>query len=347
MPRWTRTATLAGLILAGVSVLDPLGSTEPPLPPSNPASSPSAPREYTLLFLGDIMLSRGGGAKMRFEDDWAYPFHEIAATLRAADLVYANLECPISDQGRELGHRYSFRADPRAMAGLKEANVRVVSQANNHTYDWGPAALLDSLERLRVGGIRVTGAGQNDLEAHFPVIVDLNGVRLAFLAYVDVPPPEATAGVDRPGVAWLEPGRVLADIRYARPLADVLIVCPHWGVEYKTQPTRAQVKLAHAMIDTGADLVVGSHPHVAEPLEAYHGRWIAYSLGNFVFDQHNPATHRGQMLKVTARARRVTAAALVPIAINRHLQATLAPPEPPKPPRRVLTAQKLRAPNAK
>ena len=347
MPRWTRTATLAGLILAGVSVLDPLGSTRPPLSPPKPTSSPTAPREYTLLFLGDIMLSRGVGAKIKSESDWAYPFHEIASTLRTADLVYANLECPISDQGRDLHHLYSFRADPRAMAGLKEASVRVVSQANNHTYDWGPAALLDSLERLRAAGIRTAGAGQNDLEAHFPTIVDLDGVRLAFLAYVDVPPPEATAGVERPGVAWLEPARVLADIRFARPLADVLIVCPHWGVEYAPKPTREQVKLAHAMIDAGADLVVGSHPHVPEPLEAYHGRWIAYSLGNFVFDQHNSATHRGLMLKVTARARHVTAATLVPIAINRSLQATLAPPEPPKPARRVLAAQKIRATRAK
>ncbi len=347
MPRWTRTATLAGLILAGVSVLDPLGSTQQPLSSPKPGSSPPAPREYTLLFLGDIMLSRGVEVKMKFENDWAYPFHEIAATLRAADLVYANLECPISDRGRNLGHRYSFRADPQVLMGLKEASVRVVSQANNHTYDWGPAALLDSLERLNAAGIRTPGAGQNDLEAHFPVLLDLGGVRLAFLAYVDIAPSEAKAGVDRPGVAWLEPSRVLADIRFARPLADVLIVCPHWGVEYAPQPTREQVKLARTMIDAGADLVVGSHPHVAEPLEAYHGRWIAYSLGNFVFDQHNPATHRGLMLKVTVRARRVTAATPVPIAINRNLQAALAPPEAPKLPRRIPTARKLRATRAK
>jgi poly-gamma-glutamate capsule biosynthesis protein CapA/YwtB (metallophosphatase superfamily) len=340
MPRWIRTIVLGALVLAGLGVLEPLGSTQQLLPPPKP---PAPPREYTLLFLGDIMLSRGVGVKMRAEEDWAYPFREIAGTLRPADLVYANLECPISDAGRDLHHRYSFRADPRALVGLKAAGIGVVSQANNHAYDWGPAALLDSLARLHAAGIRTVGAGENDLAAHFPTLVKVGDLRLAFLAYVNIDPPEATAGAASPGVAWLDPGRVLADIRLARPLADLVIVCPHWGIEYARRPATSQVMLAHKMIEAGADLVVGSHPHVGEPLEAYHGGWIAYSLGNCIFDQKDPATHRGLMLRVTVRARRVFAATLVPTAINANLQATLAPPPVPKTPRRVLTAQKLRS----
>jgi poly-gamma-glutamate synthesis protein (capsule biosynthesis protein) len=246
--------------------------------------------------------------------------------LRAADLAYCNLECPISDQGRDQHHLYSFRADPRSLEGLQQAGFRVVSQANNHTYDWGPAAVLDSVERLRTAGIRTVGAGQNDLEAHYPAIVDVGGLKVGFLAYVNIEPKEATAGVDRPGVAWLEPARALADIRFARPLVSLLIVCPHWGVEYALRPTPEQVKLAHQMIDAGADLIVGSHPHVVQPLEQYHGCWVAYSLGNFVFDQKNPATHRGLLLEVKVRGKQIAEVIPIPITINPQYQALLAPP---------------------
>ncbi len=247
-----------------------------------------------------------------------FPFRLINDTLQAADLRYCNLECPVSDRGRNLHHLYSFRADPRVIEGLKFAGFNVASQANNHAYDWGQEALLDSVERLRVAGIEPVGAGRNALAAHYPIIARVGNLRVAFLAYVNIEPKEATAGVDKPGVAWLDPTQALIDIRFARPLADIVIACPHWGVEYASKPTRDQVDLAHRMIDAGADLIVGSHPHVTQPLEQYHDRWIAYSLGNFVFDQEGPGTHRGMLLQVTVKDKRV--AAVVPIAININSQ---------------------------
>jgi poly-gamma-glutamate synthesis protein (capsule biosynthesis protein) len=126
-------------------------------------------------------------------------------------------------------------------------------------------------------------------------------------------------------VAWLDPDQTLADIRLARPLADLVIVCPHWGVEYAPKPSHSQVELAHQMIDAGADMIVGSHPHVVQPLENYHDRWIAYSLGNFVFDQENPATHRGLMLKAVVRDKQIAEVLPIDININSSFQAALAP----------------------
>jgi poly-gamma-glutamate capsule biosynthesis protein CapA/YwtB (metallophosphatase superfamily) len=285
------------------------------------------PQERTLLFVGDVMLSRGVGARMQSEGDWTFPFTEIGETLAAADLTFGNLECPVSDVGRNRHHLYSFRADPRAIEGLKFAGFDVMSVANNHSYDWGTKALLDTERRLREAGIRPVGAGANDLEAHYPVLVDLGGLRIAFLAYVNIDPKEATAAPDRPGVAWLEPERALADIRFARPLADIVVVGLHWGVEYATRPRRSQIELAHQMIDAGADLIVGGHPHVVQPLEEYHGRWIAYSLGNFVFDQKDPATRRAIMLKVTTRGKQIAQVAATPIHIDHSFRAVLAPTE--------------------
>ncbi len=277
------------------------------------------------------MLSRGVGAKMKGRNDWTYPFEMIAPTLRAADLTFCNLECPVSDRGQDLHHLYSFRADQRALDGLRYAGFGVLSLANNHTYDWGPEALLDTMQRLREAGIKPVGAGANDPEAHDPLIVNLKGVKLAFLAYVNILPREATAGVDHPGVAWLDPPRALADIRSARSLADLIIISVHWGVEYSNRPRPGQVKLAHQMIDAGADLVVGHHPHVVQPVEKYREGWIAYSLGNFVFDQNSEATRHGLMLKATLRGKQIVDVTSIPIIIERSFQPEIAPSEPPAP----------------
>ena len=287
--------------------------------------APSSSSERTLLFVGDVMLSRGVGRVIKANDDWTYPFQAVAETLRAADLTFANLECPVSDVGRDLHHKYSFRAEPRVIEGLKFAGFDVVSVANNHMYDWGEAALVDTVRRLRESGIVPVGAGANDLEAHYPRIVDLGGVKLAFLAYAAIAPKEAAAGPARPGIAWLAIDRVLADIRFARPIADIVIVSLHWGVEYARQPSREQVKLAHQMIDAGTDFVVGSHPHVVQPLEQYGRGWIAYSLGNFVFDQRPGPMRRGLMLKVTLRNKRINEVTMFPTAINETYQAELGP----------------------
>ncbi len=288
------------------------------------------PREVTLLFVGDVMLSRGVGARMASQADWNFPFLKIAPTLREADLTFGNLECPVSDAGRNRHHLYSFRADPKAIEGLNFAGFDVMSVANNHMYDWGPEALVDTLRRLREAGIQPVGAGADDREAHYPALVEVKGLKIAFLAYVNVEPKAATAGPEKPGVAWLDPARVMADIRFARPLADVVIVGLHWGIEYMTRPQPEQVELAHEMIDAGADLVVGGHPHVVQPLEEYQGRWIAYSLGNFVFDQKAPGTHAGLMLKVRISGREITEVLPVPIAIGRTtFQAELTSPRKP------------------
>lgn len=327
LPRW---GLLAAIAVGAWFVLGILSSAQNAVPPQT-ASTPHAAgnsagqKEYSLLFTGDIMLSRAVGAHMAALKDWLLPFRLISDTLHGADFRYCNLECPVSDRGRNLHHLYSFRADPWVMEGLKEAGFNVASQANNHTYDWGPEALLDSLERLRAAGIMPVGAGQNILAAHYPLLVRVGALRIAFLAYVNIDPKEATAAVDRPGVAWLDPAQALTDIRFARPLADLVIVCPHWGIEYALKPTSEQVDLAHQMIDAGADLIVGSHPHVIQPVEKYHDRWIAYSLGNFIFDQQGPNTHRGLMLKAIVREKHVIDVQSIPIDINSQFQAKLAP----------------------
>lgn len=271
------------------------------------------------------MLARGVGREIKTKGDPTYPFLKIVDTLRAVDLVFGNLECPVSDVGRDQHHLYSFRADPGVVDGLKFAGFRVMGLANNHADDWGHAALLDTIQRLHAADILAVGAGANDLEAHQPTLVDLNGVKIAFLAYVGIAPKSATAGPESPGVSWLDPNRAISDIRAARPLADVLIVVLHWGVEYSKRPEKGQVALAKRMVDAGADLIVGAHPHVVQPVENYNGHWIAYSLGNFVFDQKTDPSRHGIMLKVTLTGKQISDVTPVPITIDSTFQPSTDP----------------------
>ncbi len=266
-------------------------------PPAEPA---------TLLFVGDIMLSRKIGAIMAEKNDWTYPFLEIKNVLKEADLVVGNLEGPISSRGTKLGSIYSFRADPRAVAGLSSAPVGVVSLANNHVWDYGREALSETLDILKTAGIDYIGAGVDYVEAHQPVIRDVKGTKIAFLGYTNLVPVGITGEKSAPVVAFLDLKQVVPDIARAKELADLVVVSFHWGDEYETKHNRSQEEIAHTVIDAGADLVIGHHPHVGQEIEEYHGGYIAYSLGNFVFDQNFSAdTRTGLILEVTLKNKKI------------------------------------------
>lgn len=260
----------------------------------------------TMLFAGDIMLSRSVGKIMEKRADWSYPFHRVGELLGGADLAFANLENPISRRGQNVGSIYSFRADPRAADGLVYAGFDVLSLANNHIGDYGAEALVDTLAILEENGIAYAGAGRDYGEAYRPVVRDVRGVRVAFLAYTNLLPRAAHAPNSKPAVAYLDMDAVKSGIAAARELADIIVVSFHWGEEYHTRRSASQEEIAKAAVDAGASLVVGHHPHVAQEVERYKDGYIAYSLGNFVFDQNfSPDTSRGLLLKVTLRGKRI------------------------------------------
>src|SRR3989344_419725 len=254
----------------------------------------------TLLFVGDIMLSREIGKIMTEKNDWTYPFLEIKNVLGKADLVIANLEGPISSRGTKVGSIFSFRADPRAVVGLTFASMDVVSLANNHIWDYGREAFSETLEILEEANIDYIGGGKDYSEAHQAVVREVKGTKVAFLSYTDLIPKTVTEELSRPTVAFLDLEQIIPAIARAKELADLVVVTFHWGDEYETKHNQKQEEIAHAVIVAGADLVVGHHPHVAQEVEEYKGGYIAYSLGNFVFDQNfSVDTRSGLMLEVT------------------------------------------------
>ncbi len=283
-------------------------------------------KEVELLFVGDIMLSRSVGAAMQRESDFAYPFRLIADTLASADITFGNLEGPISSRGANQGSIYSFRADPRVIEGLRLAGFDVLSLANNHIMDWGQDALEDTITLLKENNIAPVGAGRNYEEANETKFVEINSpsareIRVGFLAYTNLYPEGLVAGEERPGVSDARLEYVLERVAEARGQADILVVSYHWGEEYATSSSVAQREVARAIIDAGADLVVGHHPHVVQEVEKYKDGWIAYSLGNFVFDQSfSEETMRGLMLRVFIRDEKVSRVEELPIRTSETFQ---------------------------
>ena len=250
-----------------------------------------------LVFVGDVMLDDGPGKVVAAGRDPLAPF---AALLADADYRIANLECPLATTGTAIPTKiYTFRAEPRATRVLK-GRFDAVSVANNHSGDYGRAAFLETLSVLDGVGIRHVGGGHNLLEAHAPLWIDRKGLRIAVLAYDEFLPRAFEAGTDFPGIAWSEDSQVISDIRAARAAgADIVIPFMHWGWEYEDGPNQRQRQLAHAMIDAGADAVVGGHPHVTQGAEVYRGKPIIYSLGNFVFDGFTaPEAKLGWLLRL-------------------------------------------------
>lgn len=236
----------------------------------------------SLVFAGDLMLDDGPGRVIASGRDPLGPF---AAALSQADYRIGNLECPIATTGKALDNKiYTFRAHPRVLSMLK-GRFDAVAVANNHSGDYGKAAFLETLSLLDGAGIAHFGGGANLQAAHAPLWVERKGLRIALLGYDEFKPRAFEAGPDWPGVAWSEDSQVVADIRAARAAgADLVIPFMHWGWEREPQPSERQRQLAHTMIDAGAAMVIGGHPHVTQGAEYYKGKLIVYSLGNFVFD---------------------------------------------------------------
>jgi LAS superfamily LD-carboxypeptidase LdcB len=263
------------------------------------AETDEVPQPVTLMFVGDMMFDRGveSSVKRNFNGDFNTLFDHLEI-LEKADIVFGNLEGPVSDKGSNVGSKYSFRMDPVILPILKNHGFDIVSFANNHVGDWSSAAFEDTLERLKQNNIAFTGAGLNKKEAEQVTILEENGIRIGFIGFTDVGPNWLAASETKPGILLASDPNFSQIIRDAKAQTDILITSFHWGNEYVPFSNRQQV-LAHRAVDAGADLVIGHHPHVIQASEYYKGKLIAYSLGNFIFDQYfSDETMQGMLLEI-------------------------------------------------
>lgn len=247
-----------------------------------------------LVAVGDILLSRTVEERMN-QYGVEFPFLATGDILRSADIVVGNLECPLSTRGEPIEKRFLFRAHPRNLAALPWAGVDIVSLANNHLLDFGEEAMEDTLEGLKDNGILYVGAGLSEEEAHRPVIMEVKGVKIAFLAYAAMRWKGSPEVPTEMRVAFAEVDRVQEGVRRAKEQADLVVVIMHLGTEYQSQPDAEQLAVAQAAVEAGATLVIGHHPHLVQETTLYLGGFIAYSLGDFVFDM--PWEEEGAILR--------------------------------------------------
>lgn len=254
----------------------------------------------TLLFGGDVLLSdhvlsayqKAGGIGGVLDDGYRQ-------TIAGADFFMVNQEFPFSSRGTAAKDKqFTFRLPPEKVSLLQEMGIDAVTLANNHALDYGTDALLDSCDTLDHAGILHTGAGANLEEAKKPVVVELKGHRIGILGTTRVIPESGwAAGKNHVGMlATYDATVTLEEIRQMREECDYVVVFVHWGIERDERPQDYQRTLGQQYIDAGADLVIGSHPHVLQGVEYYKGKPIVYSLGNFVFGSSIPKT---ALLQVT------------------------------------------------
>lgn len=241
-----------------------------------------------LAFAGDVMMCRDVERAILAQDgDFMLPLSGVMGYLKGADASFFNLETVVSDQGAPTG-QYAFRSRPEAAKALGKAGFDVAGMANDHALDFGAEALADTARRVEAAGMKPAGLAEEGRPQR-AVVLDAGGVKVGCLAYLDVESDsEQAPGGDASGglkPAWASRGRCGADIRALKERADIVVVSMHWGTPYNPRPGRREVELGRYLIDAGADIVVGHHPHVQQEPEWYRGGVILYSLGNFVFDQ--------------------------------------------------------------
>jgi len=250
-----------------------------------------------ISFVGDVMVAEEPGALIATGVD---PFAGMAKYLKPGRLRIANLECVIATKGIAEIKPFTFRAEPRTIPALARY-FDGVSVANNHSGDFGKDAFAEQLDLLDAARLPYFGGGRDLAAAHRPWVVERNGLRIALLGYVEFKPRSFEASAGRPGVAWSgEDEQVLRDIRAAREEfhADLVIPFLHWGWEDEGYPSERQRVFARRMLDAGADMIVGGHPHVTQGAESYQGKPIIYSLGNFLFNGFDTeATTTGWLLE--------------------------------------------------
>ena len=250
------------------------------------------------LFVGDIMFNEEFLTPEHADESPEYYLSQFKDIFDASDLVVANLECVLFKSGSPIWPKSGFRlysSPDKIMPMLRYMNANILSMSNNHVYDFGLEALRNTKTLLEQNGISSYGAGADELESRRPLIIESDGVRVGFLGYTIIRIDDtgnvqlATADrIDPENAAHRDYRRdIETDIRALGSKVDLVVVSLHWGFEYYQYPSPQQIDLAHAIIEAGANIMIGHHPHCVQGMEEYKGGIICYSLGNFFFCNHH------------------------------------------------------------
>jgi hypothetical protein len=317
-PDETGTEVGAGVTDTGVSseeVTEPstLTGSERHTEPSTTQEQENKPVELTIVAVGDVVLGRGVGIRLEQQGrSFEYPFEKVRDLLIQGDIVFFNLETPLTDSTHSLDPKgkYILKTPTKYIESIKYAGFNMANLANNHMMDFYEKGLEDTMALLDEAGIVYSGAGMNLEEARKPALIEVKGLKVAMLGYTDMaelvfagdPYFEFAAKENKPGVVPRKMEYILEDVGKIRDSVDLVIVSLHWGVEETFIVTDEMVEFAHTLIDNGVDIILGHHPHQFQGMEIYNGKPIIYSMGNFIMDQNDPENQESCFLLLAYRA---------------------------------------------
>lgn len=291
----------------------------------NRAENKVVETRVSFLAVGDIMLSRGVASTIERSNNPYHPFEQMKEIFRSTDFNFGNLESPVSGKNEKLAKGMIFNTHSRNLTGLRVYNFKMLNLANNHALDQGFEGLQKTRAFLDASKLEFIGAGENLDQAWKPKFIVVKGVKIAFVgaSYASI----NDNGTERNEyVARLDDTENLKEsIKEARAKgADFIVASMHAGDEYRRNPNKSQIDFARSAIDYGADIVIGAHPHWTQIFQQYKGKYIFYSLGNFIFDQNfSRDTTEGLTLKITLNKRRTSSAQtrieqieLIPVVIE-------------------------------
>lgn len=289
-----------------------------------------------LKFVGDIMLSRGVNKKIEQYKDCNWPFEKIQNILNNADMSIANLESPFtieSDYTVPKG-TMSFKANPCTAKSIKQSNIQLVTIANNHFCDKGKKGVFDTFKVLNDNEILFVGGSVDIDKVYDSKIIKLKNTKVAFLAYT------YANNTDCKYNALMDIKKATEEIKKIKNKVDLIVVIMHAGIEYTHKPNKQQIDFARSVIDAGADIVIGHHPHWVQEVEIYKNKPILYSLGNFIFDQMwSKQTTIGAIADVYINDKKISHIKIIPIKIYEYGQPKLIDNEQEK--KDVLRSMKL------
>lgn len=267
----------------------------------------SASRKRTIIATGDIIPARSVNYQESRRNNFKWPFEKTAEMLRSADLTLVNLESPLLKKCPLTNEGMVFCGSEKNIEGLIFAGVDIANLANNHSANYGEEGLIDTVELLRNNNIQGSGTGSL-------VTKNVKSLEFGFLGYNDLEQSQNE-------ISQVYKDKIISDITEAKKQVKVVVVSFHWGVEYTSLPTRRQQDLAYLAINSGADLVIGNHPHWVQPIEIYKNKIIVYAHGNFIFDQMwSKKTEEGVVGKYTFYDNKVIDVEFLPIKIEDYGQ---------------------------
>ena len=316
-------------LIGDLSILNINASSATFLTNNNLPISTQAKGDVSLAVVGDVMFARNMADVLNLDSS---PFEGVSNVSSNVDLFILNFENAATSSENAVKGDVPLKCSPEYVPLARANNNTVATLANNHVCDYGIDGMRDTINNLNSAGVNTLGAGENETDAHKPVTQVINGRNITLLNYMDsnnfaeydysmLP----YANGSSPGYSAYSSEVAQKQISEARGNgSDFVIVSMHYGNEYSMSPNQDQEKISHELIDYGADVVVGAHPHVPQGIEMYHGKPICYSLGNFMFDLGTESTLNDYMVRIDL-VNDTGKLTVYPVNINGYLPYLMSP----------------------